>query len=460
MNAHDVRAVVQGLGYDAYNIYGISYGTRLALEVMRTDPTGVRSVTLDSVAPTTVRLYDELLGPHQDMLDAIVSQCADDPGCATAYPNFGEQINQVVADLRANPIPGGRGTVEVTAELYMPLLQGRNLAGLFGDVTEYLPRITAELSERKTTALDRYVALAEEDRISAMRRIFRARVDLDPDEQALAIAAFQAADLMDAAEELATTALTQLESDLRAAPNIAAEFSAGLEAAYDGMPGDGARTAMLSSLLALQDGPQTRERLLQLIADHVLPATQPRLSNLVNAMTEEELSEAYARIIERDELLAGAFLTYFQQMTYACQEDIPWNSREGAAVVNETIRYPFLLEPTNLRAIETIYAACDAFDQHLPRPDFHEPVTSNLPVMVLSGLADTQTSWRWGPEAAETLPNAQTFVFPGAGHGVFQFSACARDMTVAFIHAPDHPVPDGCIASLEPNFFLPDEPMR
>ena len=460
MNAHDVRAVVQGLGYDDYNIYGISYGTRLALEVMRTNPEGVRSVTLDSVAPATVRLYDELLGPHQDMLDAIVAQCADDPDCAEAYPDFGGQISQVVADLRESPIPGGRGTVAVTADLYLPLLQGRNLAGLFGDVTEYLPRITSELARRETTALDRYVALAEEKRISPMRRIFRATVDLDPDEQALAISAFQAADLIEAAVELAHTAVSQLESDLRGASSIAGEFSAGLEAAFDAMPNDGARTGMLGDLLSLQHGAQTRERLLELISDHLLPTDQSRLSNLVSAMTEKELSEAYARIIERDDVFAGAFLTYFNQMTYACQEDVPWNSREGAAAFNETVRYPFLLEPANLRAIETIYAACEAFDPHLPRPDFHEPVSSDVPVMVLSGLADTQTSWRWGPKAAETLTNAQTFVFPGAGHGAFQFSDCARDMTVAFLHAPDRPVPDGCIAGLDPDFLLPNESMR
>ncbi len=460
MNARDVRAVVQGLGYEDYNIYGISYGTRLALEVMRTDPEGLRSVTLDSVAPSTVRLYDELLGPHQDMLDAIVGQCADNPDCAEAYPDFGEQISQVVADLRQNPISGGRGTVEVTADLYVPLLQGRNLAGLFGDVTAYLPRITSELARRETAALDRYIALAEEDRISPMRRIFRATVDLDPDEQALAIAAFQAADLIDAAEELAIGAVTQLESDLRGTSSVAGEFSIGLEAAFDAMPNVGARTAMLSNLLALQDGAQTRERLRQLISDHLSPTDEARLSNLVNAMTEKELSEAYTRIIERDDVIAGAFLTNFHQMTYACQEDVPWNSREGAAAFNETVRYPFLLKPANLRASETIYAACDAFDQRLPRPDFHEPVSSDLPVMVLSGLADTQTSWRWGPQAAETLTNAQVFVFPGAGHGAFQFSDCARDMTVAFIHAPGSPVPDGCIAGLEPDFLLPDEPMR
>lgn len=393
MNARDVRAVVQGLGYDAYNIYGISYGTRLALEVMRTIPEGVRSVTLDSVAPTTIRLYDELLGPHQDALDALVEQCASDAECAEAYPDFGDQISQVVADLRENPIPGGRGTLDVTADLFMPLLQGRNLAGSFGGISDYLPRITAELAAGETTTLDHYVAQADAGKISPLRRIFRATVALDPDEQALALAALQAADLLAGQQELATTLLTQLESDLRsesAEPNIAGEFSAGLEAAFGGMTEDATRSALLGDMLDLQREPRTRDRLIDVIDEHLLPPDRNRLINLVNAMTEVEISEAYQQIIERDEVIAGAFLSTFDQLIYACQEDVPWNSREGAEAFNANVRYPFLLESDNLQTIETIYSACPAFEPRLPRPDFHEPVVSDLPVMVLSGLTDTQ----------------------------------------------------------------------
>jgi pimeloyl-ACP methyl ester carboxylesterase len=160
MNARDVRAVVEGLGYDAYNIYGISYGTRLALEVMRTIPDGMRRVVLDSVAPMNVRLYDELIGPHQDAIDALVQQCAEDPDCAEAYPDFGQQISEVAADLRENPIPGSRGSLTVTEDLFLPLFQGRNRAATFADVTDYLPRITAELADGRpphsiTTSLRR-----------------------------------------------------------------------------------------------------------------------------------------------------------------------------------------------------------------------------------------------------------------------------------------------------------------
>jgi pimeloyl-ACP methyl ester carboxylesterase len=47
----DVHDLVQALGYRQANLYSISYGTRLALTVMRLSPSDVRSVVLDSVFP-------------------------------------------------------------------------------------------------------------------------------------------------------------------------------------------------------------------------------------------------------------------------------------------------------------------------------------------------------------------------------------------------------------------------
>jgi hypothetical protein len=44
-----VQAIMQTPGYPEYNIYGVSYDTKLALEVMRSAPEGLRSVVIDSV---------------------------------------------------------------------------------------------------------------------------------------------------------------------------------------------------------------------------------------------------------------------------------------------------------------------------------------------------------------------------------------------------------------------------
>ena len=62
-NAYDTQALMRALGYPEWNLYGISYGTQLALEVMRSAPEGTRSVVIDSVFPTDVKGYDENIKP-------------------------------------------------------------------------------------------------------------------------------------------------------------------------------------------------------------------------------------------------------------------------------------------------------------------------------------------------------------------------------------------------------------
>ena len=67
-NAKDVRTITRALGYQTYNLYGISYGTKLALETMRVAPEGIRSVVIDGVAPPWVHLYDTP-GPQDERAD-------------------------------------------------------------------------------------------------------------------------------------------------------------------------------------------------------------------------------------------------------------------------------------------------------------------------------------------------------------------------------------------------------
>ncbi len=50
-NAADFVDLRRVLGYKLWNVYGVSYGTELALTLMRTDPNGIKSVILDSTVP-------------------------------------------------------------------------------------------------------------------------------------------------------------------------------------------------------------------------------------------------------------------------------------------------------------------------------------------------------------------------------------------------------------------------
>src|SRR6185437_1244413 len=50
-NAADIADLRVALGIDEWNVYGVSYGSDLALQLLRDHPDGIRSVVLDSLFP-------------------------------------------------------------------------------------------------------------------------------------------------------------------------------------------------------------------------------------------------------------------------------------------------------------------------------------------------------------------------------------------------------------------------
>src|SRR6185436_10045578 len=84
--ADDVDDVRKALGYKQWNLLGGSYGTRLALEVVRRHPEGVRTLLLDSVAPPDVDLLAEAGPNNVRVLEGVYATCAAQPECNRAYP--------------------------------------------------------------------------------------------------------------------------------------------------------------------------------------------------------------------------------------------------------------------------------------------------------------------------------------------------------------------------------------
>lgn len=102
-DAADISALRTALGYTALNIYGVSYGTRLALTIMRTQPKGIRSVVLDSVLAPTADLVAGPLRTTQRVFKVLFDGCVASPTCNAAYPNLQSTFYSVVAKLNAHP---------------------------------------------------------------------------------------------------------------------------------------------------------------------------------------------------------------------------------------------------------------------------------------------------------------------------------------------------------------------
>ncbi|MBN1283795.1 MAG: alpha/beta fold hydrolase [Anaerolineae bacterium] len=102
-NAADIVALWEALDYDAVNLYGISYGTRLALTVMRDHPAGLRSVVLDSVYPPQANALDEQSVHGALAMLHLFDSCAADAACSAAYGDLEAKFFSLVDQLNAEP---------------------------------------------------------------------------------------------------------------------------------------------------------------------------------------------------------------------------------------------------------------------------------------------------------------------------------------------------------------------
>lgn len=127
-NAADFEDLRLALGYEPWNLYGISYGTRLALTIMRDFPEGVRSAVIDSVAPPQRDLYVETPANGIAAYQVLFDSCAADPGCNETYPELQTVFNEVIEQLDVNPV-----TVKIRrgrdGALYDAILDGDYFAG-------------------------------------------------------------------------------------------------------------------------------------------------------------------------------------------------------------------------------------------------------------------------------------------------------------------------------------------
>ncbi len=104
-SAADLAALRVALGYEEWNLLGITYGARLAMTIMRDHPEGLRSVILDSPIPLEVDEYIQLPANAARAFDTLFQGCAEDDVCNSAFPNLSETLFNLVDRLNAAPIP-------------------------------------------------------------------------------------------------------------------------------------------------------------------------------------------------------------------------------------------------------------------------------------------------------------------------------------------------------------------
>lgn len=132
--ADDVDDLRRALGYSVIDLVGFSFGTRIALEVLRHHE-GIRAVVLDAVTPPNVPHY--LLYPRAFMqgLRELESLCEADEECGDAYSDLYSAFLTAASDLEAAPLPVPAHGFALTGawfveDIYVSLRQTNRLKAL------------------------------------------------------------------------------------------------------------------------------------------------------------------------------------------------------------------------------------------------------------------------------------------------------------------------------------------
>ncbi len=337
-NAADIADLRRALGVDELNLYGVSYGTRLALTVLRDQPEGIRGVVLDSVYPPQANGLDEQMQHGISAMRHLFDQCAADLACDAAYGDLEAALFRAVDDLNANPFP----TIDPMTEQEFDAVGDDAVNGLFEAL---------------------YVS-------SAIPTLPYAIYLLG-----------------------------------------AGDYTNGLDVL------SGAYT--LADLQTLGAG---------------------------EALEETEMLEMPEDAPDGDS--EGMF------HSVECYDEVRFNTPEiveaGSADLPPQLAGPLLVGVTDQ------FTVCDFWDSGSAPAFENEPVTSDVPTLVLSGEFDPITPPAWGQAAADHLSRSQHLVFPNAGHSVLDSGECAVGLIRSFLNDPLAELDTDCVEASTVEFYVPE----
>ena len=99
----DLDEVRASLNYERINLWGASYGTRVALAYLAVYPERVRRLVLDGPVPTDIKLPLYSGRDAQRALDRLLSDCKKQPSCAAKFPGLTEKLDELLEDFERGP---------------------------------------------------------------------------------------------------------------------------------------------------------------------------------------------------------------------------------------------------------------------------------------------------------------------------------------------------------------------
>jgi pimeloyl-ACP methyl ester carboxylesterase len=159
----DFEWVRRALGIERWNVYGLSYGTTVAMTLLALHPDTVRSAVLDSIyPPDPIPMHSANVA---DALAAFFRYCTGDRACAAVYPDLAATYRETVSRLARAPL-----IVTVPTEMHRPHNRVSLTSTLFEALVEHLiyypsaypglPHLIASVHDRDSQGLGKVLASA------------------------------------------------------------------------------------------------------------------------------------------------------------------------------------------------------------------------------------------------------------------------------------------------------------
>jgi pimeloyl-ACP methyl ester carboxylesterase len=138
----DVERLRIALGYEQINLWGGSFGTRVAQHYARAYPDRIRAIVLDAAVPVGRSLFADAPIYAERAMHRIFAECDADDRCRAAYPHLREDFARLMAQADArgvsttlpDPVTGRPVSIQMDRDVLAGLIRG----GLYADFTRNL----------------------------------------------------------------------------------------------------------------------------------------------------------------------------------------------------------------------------------------------------------------------------------------------------------------------------------
>lgn len=453
----DAIALMNHLGDPAYNLFGVSYGTLVALTVAdyyEQNPDAalppIRSIVIDGVVPINVSHWEEALEAPYNTL-RVFADCEADAACGAAYPGIRQTLIDLLAELESAPLTttaGAEVTLDDLRGVLFTAVQTRNVP-----LITYLPRLVDELARGETATYDVVRALIA-GQIQPPAPAAPAASIFDPVKVESSALAEELRGIAARLETLGDTTgdLAQAIDEANTLPELYVNILLRYLESID--PDARGSFATTVDTYILRPEQQTRQGLVDLAQS--LPTW---VASELTAVADQ-LSDVEAGLVW-DALTDDAALQRLQFFGFTTNTVVNCNDRSSTIKTGpgmELLRNfaaPQLV--TDFMRLVSDEANCEIYDLAVPEFSIPPGVTTDLPVLVMNGSLDPSTPKEWGEAAFATLTNARILTVPMAGHGTTGESKCAQDIAHTFFLYPEAEVDISCVEAFRPVFVLPGD---